>query len=58
MKKMRDIETNLLTSFHGYARGIQARMHGLESGAVDVNVRLAAIEDRLLALEARRPPSV
>jgi len=58
IQKMRDIETNLLTSFHGYGRGIQARMHSLESGGVDVNIRLAAIEDRLLALESRRPPSV
>lgn len=55
---MRQIETNLLTEFHRYAKGQQARMHTLEGGHSDIILRLATIEDRLLALESRRPPTV
>jgi hypothetical protein len=55
---MRQIETNLLTEFHRYAKGQQVRLHSIESGAADLTLRLATIEERLLALEARRPPSI
>jgi hypothetical protein len=55
---MRQIETNLLTEFHRYATGQQARMHTLEITDRDLVLRLASIEDRLLALESRRPPTV
>ena len=58
VEAMRQIETNLLTEFHRYAKGQQARMHTLENGHSDFILRLATIEDRLLALESRRPPSV
>ena len=58
VEKMRDIETNLLTEFHRYAKGQQARMHTLESTDHDLILRLATIEERLLALESRRPPTV
>lgn len=57
-EKMRQIETNLLTEFHRYAKGQQARMHHLETSDADLILRLASIEDRLLALESRRPPTV
>ena len=54
----RQIETNLLTEFHRYGKGQQVRLHSLESGEGDLKMRLAVIEDRLMALEARRPPTV
>src|SRR5271169_6372111 len=43
---MRGIETNLLTEFHKYAKGQQARLHSLEIGEADVKLRLATIEER------------
>jgi hypothetical protein len=49
----RDIETNLLTAFHGYGRGQSSRMHTVESGQTDLSQRMAALEDRVLALETR-----
>jgi hypothetical protein len=54
----RQVETNLLTEFHRYAKAQQVRLHSLEMGEADVKQRLAVIEERLLALEVRRPPSV
>jgi hypothetical protein len=55
---MRQIETNLLTEFHRYAKSQQVRLHSLEMGEADLKLRLATIEERLLALEVRRPPTV
>jgi BMFP domain-containing protein YqiC len=52
----RDIETNLLAAFHGYARGQTARLHTAEVTAADLAQRVAALEDRMLNLETRRPP--
>jgi hypothetical protein len=52
----RGIETNLLTSFHGHAKGQTARLHTAETVAQDYGVRLAAIEERLLNLG--NPPPV
>jgi hypothetical protein len=52
---MRGIETNLLTSFHGYGKGQALRMHALEVGDAAVIGRLAALEERVLNLETRRP---
>ena len=52
----RGIETSLLTAFHGYSRGQQARFHTIEITEADFKLRLAAIEERVLALETRRPP--
>jgi|HubBroStandDraft_1064217.scaffolds.fasta_scaffold204267_2 hypothetical protein len=54
---MRQIETNLLTEFHRYAKGQQVRLHTLESNGSDLVLRLATIEERLLALESQRPPT-
>ncbi|MGI8743394.1 MAG: hypothetical protein ACR2NN_12650 [Bryobacteraceae bacterium] len=53
---MRDIETRLLTSFHGYGKGQAARMHTLESTQNDVGIRIAALEDRVLNLETGHGP--
>jgi hypothetical protein len=55
---MRQIETNLLTEFHPYGKGQQIRLHSLESREALVTERLAIIEERLLHLESRRPPTV
>ena len=55
---IRDVETKLLTEFHRYAKGQQVRLHSLEIGESDLKLRLASIEERLLALEVNRPPSV
>jgi len=52
---IRNVETNLLTSFHGYGKGQAARMHALEVGDSAVNQRLDALEQRVLNLETRRP---
>jgi hypothetical protein len=57
LETMRQIETNLLTEFHRYGQGQQLRLHRLETGDANVVSRLAIIEERLLALETRRPPS-
>ena len=54
---MRQIETNLLTEFHRYAKGQNARIHNVEVGETDMKLRLSALEDRVLALETRIPPS-
>jgi hypothetical protein len=57
-EKMRQIETNLLTEFHRYGKGQQLRLHTLENRDAIVIERLAIIEERLLHLESRRPPTV
>ena len=54
---IRQIETNLLTEFHRYAKGQNARAHNLEVGESDLKLRLSTLEDRVLALETRVPPS-
>jgi hypothetical protein len=51
----RQIETNLLTAFHGHARGQTARLHTAEVTATDFATRISALEDRVLHLETRRP---
>jgi len=55
MASMRQIETNMLTAFHGYARGVSAHLHNLDTGQHDLGVRVSALEDRVLNLETRRP---
>ena len=54
---MRQIETNLLTEFHRYAKGQSARLHNVEISDSDMKLRLSMLEDRVLALETRIPPS-
>jgi len=56
MAGMRQIETNLLTEFHRYAKGQNARVHNVEVGEADMKLRLSVLEDRVLALETRIPP--
>lgn len=53
---MRDIETHMLTEFHRYARGQQARMQDVESSEHAMKLRMAALEERVLELEGRIRP--
>jgi hypothetical protein len=53
---VRDVETSLLTAFHGYGKGQSSRMHLLEVADTTFAQRLAALEDRVLNLETRRGP--
>jgi hypothetical protein len=55
MEFTRNVETNLLTSFHGYGKGQALRMHSLEAGEATLKERLDVLEQRILNLEARRP---
>ena len=57
LDSMRQIETNLLTEFHRYAKGQNARIHNVEVSENDMKLRLSVLEDRVLALETRIPPS-
>ena len=52
----RGIETNLLMAFHGHAKGQTARLHTAELTAHDMGIRIAALEERVLNIETRRPP--
>lgn len=57
LDSMRQIETNLLTEFHRYAKGQNARVHNVEVSDSDMKLRVSLLEDRVLALETRMPPS-
>jgi hypothetical protein len=53
----RGIESNLLTAFHGHAKGQTARLHTAELTTHDMGIRIAALEERVLNIETRqRPP--
>jgi hypothetical protein len=53
----RGIETNLVTAFHGHAKGQTARLHTAELTTHDMGIRIAALEERVLNIETRqRPP--
>lgn len=49
----RDIETKLLTAFHGYGKGQALRMHTVESNYDSLKGHLEALEERVLNLETR-----
>lgn len=53
IETMRGIETNLLTAFHSYARGVSVRMATHDSQYVAMNERMNALEERMLNLETR-----
>ncbi len=50
---MRQIETNLLTAFHSYAKGQHARLHTMETVDQELRIRVETLEDRVLTLETR-----
>ena len=53
---MRDMQTEILKGLQGFAKGNFARFNSLESHQTDINIRLAALEERVMYLETRRPP--
>ena len=53
---MRDMQTEILTGLQAFAKGNFARFNSLESNQTDINIRLAAPEERVMYLETRRPP--
>jgi archaellum component FlaC len=58
LETIRNVETNLLTAFHNYARGQQARMHQTEANDRDMLLRLQSLEERMLDLESRFPKRI
>jgi len=58
---MRHIETSLLTAFHNYAQGVNVRFRKIEADLSNIDAatlaRLDSVEQRMLALEMRLPPS-
>jgi hypothetical protein len=61
VEHMRQIETSLLTAFRSYAQGVNIRFRKLEADAANLDAstlaRVDAVEQRVLALEMRLPPS-
>jgi hypothetical protein len=55
-ERSRDMQTEILKGLGAFARGNFARFHSVESNQTDLNTRVAAIEERLMDLETRRPP--
>jgi hypothetical protein len=54
---MRDMQSEILRDIEAFARGNFARMVRLETADASTAQRLAAIEERLLALETRQHPT-
>jgi hypothetical protein len=54
-EKMRDMQTEIIRALERFARGNFARMHRLEVSDDDLNQRINALEERVLALEVRPP---
>jgi hypothetical protein len=55
-ERARDLQTEILRGLESFARGNFARFHSVESNQTDINIRMAALEERVLYLETRRPP--
>jgi hypothetical protein len=53
---IRDVQTEILKGLASIAKGNFARFNSLESHQADINIRLAALEERVMYLETRRPP--
>ena len=52
---MRQIETNLLTAFHSYARGFASRIRSGDTVDSELKMRMDALEERVMTLEGRLP---
>ncbi len=52
----RDIETKLLTAFHGYGKGVSNRLHDYEISKRTLEDRVAILEDRVLNIETGQGP--
>ena len=57
VEAMRDMQSEILRGIEAFARGNFARMVRLETADASTTQRLAAIEERLLALETRQHPT-
>jgi hypothetical protein len=55
VETMRDMQTEILRGLERFARGNFSRMHRLETSDGDLNERVNALEERVLALETRPP---
>ena len=53
---MRDMQTEILTGLQAFARGNFTRFHTVETTQTDIGIRMAALEERVMYLETRRPP--
>ena len=51
---MQDIETALLCAFQNYATGVAAQIQKLTASDSATEIRMAALENRVLELETRR----
>lgn len=52
---MRDMQTEMLRGLERFSRGNFSRLHRLETSDNDINERVNALEERVLALETRPP---
>lgn len=57
MAGVRQIETNILTAFHSYAKGNAVRLSAMDVTDRELRLRMDALENRVLALETQRPPA-
>jgi len=53
-EQMRDIETALLRAFQNDAQGVAAQIQKLNGSEAAAEIRLSALESRVLELETRR----
>ena len=53
-ERMQDIETALLRAFQNYAQGVTAQFQKLNTADATTEIRLTALEGRVLELETRR----
>jgi hypothetical protein len=51
-----DVQTEILKGLASIAKGNFARFNSLESHQTDLDIRMAALEERVMYLETRRPP--
>jgi hypothetical protein len=56
LEAARAMQSEILRGLEAFARGNFARMHRIETSDADSNIRITALEERVLYLETRRPP--
>jgi hypothetical protein len=52
--RVEKVETNLVTTFRGWARAMEIRVRGVSSVTAGFDERLALAEERISALERKR----
>ena len=55
IETMRDMQSELLRGLERFSRGNFSRLHRLETSDNDLNDRITALEERVMALETRPP---